>query len=48
MIEPHSGHVTMQLADGYKVHTNEPGDVSKVDRAYSSAYWAGKVVPSAV
>ncbi|MGI8330897.1 peptidoglycan amidohydrolase family protein [Actinomadura scrupuli] len=48
LVEPHSGHVAMQLADGYKVHTNTRTDVSRVERAYSSAYWVGKVVPSAV
>ncbi|GAA2252120.1 hypothetical protein GCM10010402_04080 [Actinomadura luteofluorescens] len=48
LVEPHSGHVAMQLADGYKVHTNQTGDVSKVERAYSSAYWVGWIDPSKV
>lgn len=48
LVEPESGHVTMQLADGYKVHTNMTGDVSKVERAYSYAYWVGWVDPSKV
>jgi hypothetical protein len=41
-----TGHVAMQLADGYKVHTNRTGDVSHVERAYTSAYWAGWVDPA--
>ena len=50
LVEPHPGHVAMQLADGYKVHTNQTGDVSKVDRAYgaNSVYWAGWVDASKV
>ncbi len=48
LVEPHSGHVTMQLADGYKVHTNQTGDVSHVERAYTSAYWVGWVDPTKV
>ncbi|WP_141578177.1 NlpC/P60 family protein [Actinomadura sp. WMMA1423] len=48
LVEPHSGHVAMQLADGYKVHTNRTGDVSKVERAYTSAYWVGWVDASKV
>ncbi|GGT76502.1 hypothetical protein GCM10010177_38340 [Actinomadura citrea] len=48
LVEPHSGHVAMQLADGYKVHTNQTGDVSKVERAYSGAYWVGWIDPSKV
>ena len=43
LVEPVSGHVAMQLADGYKVHTNKTGDVSKVERAYGSAFWTGWV-----
>ena len=43
LVEPHPGHVAMRLANGYKVHTNQTGDVSKVDRAYSSAFWSGWV-----
>jgi hypothetical protein len=43
LVEPNPGHVTMLLADGYKAQTNRTGDVSKVDRAYSSAYWVGWV-----
>lgn len=48
LVEPHSGHVAMQLADGYKVHTNDPSDVSRIERAYSSAYWSGWVDANAV
>jgi len=33
------GHVSMQLAHGFKVHTSTPGDVSHVTTAYTSAYW---------
>jgi cell wall-associated NlpC family hydrolase len=43
LVEPHSGHVSMLLADGYKVHTNRTGDVSHVERAYTSAFWVGWV-----
>ena len=48
LVEPHPGHVAMQLAGGYKVHTNRPGDVAHVTRAYSSATWVGWVDPSKV
>ncbi|NDU77038.1 hypothetical protein GWI34_31125 [Actinomadura sp. DSM 109109] len=48
LVEPHSGHVAMQLANGYKVHTNQTGDVSKVERAYTNAYWVGWVDASKV
>ncbi|MEV0662582.1 hypothetical protein ACIBI3_22975 [Actinomadura luteofluorescens] len=49
LVEPHSGHVAMQLADGYKVHTNQTGDVSKVERAYTGhVYWVGWVDASKV
>ncbi|MBO2465322.1 transglycosylase family protein [Actinomadura violacea] len=41
-----TGHVAMRLADGYKVHTNRTGDVSHVERDYTSAYWVGWVDPS--
>ncbi|TDC45198.1 hypothetical protein E1281_31185 [Actinomadura sp. KC345] len=43
LVEPNSGHVAMQLANGYKVHTNTGSDVSRVERAYSSAFWSGWV-----
>ncbi|MEV3922890.1 hypothetical protein [Actinomadura coerulea] len=48
LVEPTDGHVAMQLADGYKVHTNTHTDVSRVERAYDSAYWAGWVDASKV
>ncbi|WP_143227002.1 hypothetical protein [Actinomadura mexicana] len=48
LVEPTSGHVAMQLADGYKVHTNQTGDVSKVERAYPTAVWVGWVDASKV
>ncbi|GAA3973896.1 hypothetical protein GCM10023085_65490 [Actinomadura viridis] len=43
LVEPHPGHVAMQLTHGYMVHTNTRKDVSRVERAYSSAYWVGWV-----
>ncbi|OLT25488.1 hypothetical protein BJF79_44180 [Actinomadura sp. CNU-125] len=46
LVEPNPGHVAMQLANGYKVHTNTTKDVSRVERAYSSVYWAGWFDPS--
>ena len=49
LVGPHSGHVAMQLADGYKVHTNQTGDVSKVERAYTgNVYWVGLIDASKV
>ncbi|WP_433477222.1 hypothetical protein ACQPZP_09305 [Spirillospora sp. CA-142024] len=49
LVEPHDGHVAMQLADGYKVHTNQTGDVSKVERAYTGdVFWVGWIDPSKV
>lgn len=48
LVEPISGHIVMALADGYKVHTNMPGDVSKVEKEYTSAYWSAWVDPSRV
>jgi hypothetical protein len=44
------GHVSMQLANGYKVHTNTSKDFSRVERAYSPAdvYWVGRVDASKV
>lgn len=46
LIQPFSGHVAMWLADGWMVHTNRPGDVSHIKKAYTSAYWAAYVDPS--
>ncbi|MEU9866737.1 hypothetical protein AB0C87_02685 [Actinomadura sp. NPDC048021] len=48
LVEPTYGHVAMQLADGYKVHTNTSTDVSRVERAYDSAVWSGWVDASKV
>jgi hypothetical protein len=48
LVEPHSGHVAMELADGYIVHTNQTGDVSHVERGYGSAYWTGWLDPGHV
>lgn len=48
LVAPHSGHVAMALAGGWKVHTNRTGDVSKVERAYGHAYWTGWFDPSKV
>jgi hypothetical protein len=48
LVEPHPGHVAMQLAGGYKVHTNRTGDVAHVTRGYSSATWVGWVDPAKV
>ncbi|MBB6400166.1 hypothetical protein BKA00_007080 [Actinomadura coerulea] len=53
LVEPSTGHVAMQLADGYKVHTNRTGDVSKVERAYTTGEigsdgWVGWVDASKV
>ncbi|URM98911.1 C40 family peptidase [Actinomadura madurae] len=45
LVEPGPGHVAMLLADGYMVHTNNFGDVSKVERAYATAYWVGRIIP---
>ncbi|QKG23352.1 hypothetical protein ACTIVE_4995 [Actinomadura verrucosospora] len=45
LVEPHPGHVAMQLADGYIVHNNRTGDVSHVERGYSKAFWVGWVDP---
>ncbi|GAA4096753.1 hypothetical protein GCM10022214_70690 [Actinomadura miaoliensis] len=41
LVEPNDGHVAMQLADGYKVHTNTSKDVSRVERDYGKATWVG-------
>lgn len=46
LVAPVPGHIAMTLAGGWKVHTNMTGDVSKVERAYSKAYWTGRVDPS--
>jgi cell wall-associated NlpC family hydrolase len=49
LIEPNSGHVVMQLADGYIVHTNRTGDVSHVMRRsfpLTSRLWVGRVDPA--
>jgi len=48
LVEPEPGHVTMALADGYKVHTNMDGDVSKVEKQYTSAWWSAWVDPARV
>ena len=38
LVFPSTGHVAMLLADGFMVDTNQTGDVSKVSRAYTSAF----------
>lgn len=38
LVYPFPGHIAMSLANGLKVHTNRPGDVSHVNNMYSSAY----------
>jgi cell wall-associated NlpC family hydrolase len=48
LVEPHSGHVAMQLADGYKVHNNSSHDVAHVEPDYSRAYWVGWIDPGKV
>jgi cell wall-associated NlpC family hydrolase len=37
VLEPAPGHVSMQLALGFKVHTNKTGDVSHVTKNYDPA-----------
>jgi len=48
LVFPHTGHVTMLLADGFKTETNQTGDVSKVTRAYTSAYATVWIDPSRI
>ena len=48
LVLPIPGHVSMSLADGFKVHTNHTGDVSHVTRDYTSAYATVRVDPSKV
>lgn len=45
---PFPGHIAMQLTDGYKVQTNQTGDVSKVDRTYTSAWAVVRIIPALV
>lgn len=46
MVFPSTGHVSMSLARGYKVHTNRTGDVSHVKKDYTSAYATVRVDPA--
>ncbi|RJL24024.1 hypothetical protein [Bailinhaonella thermotolerans] len=48
LVLPRKSHIAMQLTHGYKVHTNIPGDVSKVERAYSSVNYTLRIVPDQV
>ncbi|MEO3826350.1 NlpC/P60 family protein [Actinomadura sp. B10D3] len=50
LVMPDAGHVAMQLADGYMVHTNRTGDVSKIEFDYppGEISWAGWVDASRV
>lgn len=46
LIFPYEGHVAMLLANGYMIHTDSTGDVSKVERAYASSLQINRVVPA--
>lgn len=46
LLFPTTGHVATLLADGYISHTNRPGDVSHVRKAYTSVYKAYRVDPT--
>ena len=48
LVFPHTGHVSMSLAHGYKVHTNRTGDVSHVKKDYTKAAYTVRIDPSRV
>lgn len=48
LIYPFPGHVATKLSDGYMVHTNRPGDVSHVKKAYTNPYYVVRVNPDKV
>lgn len=48
LVYPTPGHVVTKLADGFMVHTSRPGDVSHVQKMYSSIFYAVRVHPELV
>jgi len=45
LVFPSQGHVAMIIARGYIIHTNNTGDVSKVEPGYSSPLQVNRVLP---